>query len=372
MSAPVTIVGAGLGGLVLARVLHVHGIESVVLEGEASPTARAQGGLLDIHAENGQPALEAAGLTEPFRDLILEGREHYRLLDTAGTVLADSPDDGTGTRPEVPRSELRALLLDSLPEGTVRWGQKISGARPLGGGRHELTVADGTTVTTDLVVGADGAWSRIRPLVSAAVPEYVGSTFVETWLLEGDTRHPGTARAVGGGSMFVVGQDGLWLGAHRERAGTLHAYISLTRPRDWFDGLDLADPAAVSHVAAQFDGWAPELTALITDSDVTPVLRPLHTLPAGHRWERVPGVTLLGDAAHLAPPDGEGANLAMQDGAELGLALAAHPGDVEAALAAYEQPLFPRMAAAAAASEAVAELTPEQIIEFLDAGARQS
>jgi 2-polyprenyl-6-methoxyphenol hydroxylase-like FAD-dependent oxidoreductase len=167
--------------------------------------------------------------------------------------------------------------------------------------------------------------------------------------------------------MFVLGRDGTWIGVHRERGDTLHAYVALTRPREWFDGLDLTDPA---RVAAEFDGWAPELTALITDGDVTPVLRPLHTLPAGHRWDRVPAVTLLGDAAHLAPPDGEGANLAMQDGAELGLALAGHPGDIEAALAAYEQALFPRSAAAAADGIELHELmfgdnTPRSLIGML-------
>ncbi|MFJ6693167.1 hypothetical protein [Streptomyces sp. NPDC091294] len=56
-------------------------------------------------------------------------------------------------------------------------------------------------------------------------------------------------------------------------------------------------------------------------------------------------MTLLGDAARLRPPPGEGANLSMWDGAVLGRAIATHPGDAEAALAAHEQAIFARAAA---------------------------
>ncbi|MCZ9338956.1 FAD-dependent monooxygenase, partial [Streptomyces sp. TRM76130] len=106
-------------------------------------------------------------------------------------------------------------------------------------------------------------------------------------------------------------------------------------PLEWFDGVDFTDAtAAAARIAGEFEGWAPELTALITAGETAPVLRPLYALPGAHRWDRVPGVTLLGDAAHLMPPSGEGANLAMYDAARLGELLAGHLGDAGAALAA--------------------------------------
>ncbi|TWB27546.1 FAD-dependent oxidoreductase [Nitrospirillum bahiense] len=353
---PVTIVGAGLGGLTLARVLHVHGIPAIVYEAEASAGARAQGGMLDIHERDGQLALKAAGLFDRFSALIHPGGEASRVLDPQGAVLMDQPDDGRGGRPEVLRGELRRLLLDSLPAETVRWGRKLTGVTTLGDGRHELTFTDEARVTTGLLVGADGAWSKVRPLLSDATPAYVGATFIDTYLFDADARYPATAQAVGGGGMFAL-TPGQGIFAHREPGGPLHAYIGLRRPAEWIAAIDFDDAAAAkARLAAEFDGWAPALTALITHSDTPPVPRLLHTLPNDHRWDRVPGVTLLGDAAHLAPPAGEGANLAMLDGAELAQAIAAHPGDIEAALAAYESVMFPRSAAAAAGAHRILDL----------------
>ncbi|GAA2691530.1 FAD-dependent oxidoreductase [Actinoplanes palleronii] len=345
MTTPVTIIGAGLGGLTLARVLHVHGITATVYEAEPSADARAQGGQLDMHAHNGQVALEAAGLTAAFRAIIHEGAAASRVLDKHATVLLDEPDDGTGARPEALRGDLRRILIEALPAGTVQWGRKLTAVTALGAGRHELTFADGATVTSELLVGADGAWSKVRPLLSAATPWYVGTVFVETYLHDVDTRHPAVAALVGAGTMAALA-PGQGITAHREAGGIIHTYTQLNRPADWVAAIDFTDTAAAAgRVAAEFAGWAPDLLALITGSDTPLVPRMIHSLPDGHRWDRTPGVTLIGDAAHLMPPAGEGANLAMLDGAELGQALAAHPGDPEAALSAYEAVMFPRSAA---------------------------
>ena len=332
----------------LARVLHLHGIAATIYEADPAAHARKQGGMLDIHDYNGQPALKAAGLYDQFVALIHPGGEAYRVLDQNGVVLFEKPDDGHGGRPEVLRGELRRILLESLPAGTIHWGRKLQTATPLGNGQHALTFADGTVVTTGLLVGADGAWSKVRPLLVDAQPVYAGTTFIETFLFDSDRLHPASAQAVGGGSLFALA-SGKGILAHREPGGVLHTYVALTKPVAWAAGIDFTDrAAALATVAAEFDGWAPALTSLITHSATDPVPRPIHTLPVAHQWARVPGVTLVGDAAHLMVPSGEGANLAMFDGAELARAIVDHPGDIEAALAAYEAALFPRSATAAA------------------------
>lgn len=168
---------------------------------------------------------------------------------------------------------------------------------------------------------------------------------------------------------------GLGIVAHREAGDVIHLYAALGRPADWAASLDWSDAAtARAGLAAAFEGWTPGLVALVAEADTAPVPRPVHALPEGAvRWDRMPGVTLIGDAAHLAPPDGEGANWAMFDGAELGRLVALHPGDLEAALTAYEGAMFERAAPAAVKARETFDLcygdrAPWGLIELLTGG----
>lgn len=186
-----------------------------------------------------------------------------------------------------------------------------------------LTFTDGAAVEADLVIGADSASSRVRTTVSPATPLYTGVSFLETRFDDMETTHPELSELVGKGSAHVAdGERGLF--AQRNSGNHMRVYIMQRVPADWItaNGLRPEDTEGIRvHLLGEYAAWSPQTLRMITDHDGPYVDRPLFALPVPHTWERSPGVTLLGDAAHLMPPLGVGVNLAMLDAAELALAL---------------------------------------------------
>ncbi|MFJ2178294.1 FAD-dependent oxidoreductase [Streptomyces sp. NPDC087851] len=343
MRPRIAVIGSGPAGLGLARVLHRHGHPVTVLERDSARDARPAGGTLDLHEGLGQLALEKAGLLAEFRALSRPEGQAMRILDVDGTVLRDwQPRPGDLANPEIDRGQLRDLLLGNLD---VQWGRGVTEVVPASRDGVLVHFADGRQETFDLVIGADGAWSRVRPAVSSATPRYTGVTLVETSLDDVDTRHPDLARLVGDGSVAVYGVNRA-LVAQRNSGGHVKVYAQFRAGQGQGQGpadTDADTEAVRSRLLALFDGWAAPVLDLIRHGTAF-VHRRLYALPVSHTWAHVPGVTLLGDAAHLMPPLGAGANLAMLDGAELAesIAAASGPGELDEAVRAFEEQMWAR------------------------------
>lgn len=337
MKHRIAVIGSGPAGLTFARILHRHGCPVTVLERDPAPDSRPPGGTLDLHEGLGQLALDKAGLLAKFQALSRPEGQAMRILDTDGAVLRDwqpRPDDQAN--PEIDRGQLRDLLLGPLD---VHWGRRVTQVVP--GTRDGVLVhfADGRQETFDLVVGADGAWSRTRPAVSQVTPRYTGVTLVESSLDDVDTRHPDLARLIGDGSVAVFGVNRA-LVAQRNSGGHAKVYAQFRAPLDRHT--NPADVEAVrSSLLTLFDGWADPALDLLRHGTAF-VHRPLYALPVSHTWTHVFGVTLLGDAAHLMPPLGAGANLAMLEGAELAESLATDPTDLDEVVRAFEKQMWAR------------------------------
>ncbi len=365
----IAIIGAGPGGLTLARILHLAGMATTVFEREAGPLVRPQGGTLDLHEGSGLLALERARLLEPFQQIARYDDQGSRLLDKAGHVLFESSDTSSGNRPEVDRTALRGMLLDALPAGCVHWGSELVEVAVAGQGTWKLVLADGAAGPFDLVVGADGAWSRVRPLLSAYQPQYSGLTFIEFGIDDVDSRHPALSRLVGRGKLQVCG-GGKEVIAQRNGNAHVRGYAIFRVPADWaHKRFDFASPGAVRDaLLVEFADHAPAITDLLRASNDHFVARHIHALPVGHRWEHRHGLTLLGDAAHLMSPfGGEGVNAAMLDAADLAMRLIEQVGWARA-VKDYEQQMFERVvqAAAGSAEAAATELSHDSLALALE------
>lgn len=350
-SPKIAIVGGGPGGLTLARILHLHGIAATVFERDAQPLDRPQGGTLDLHKGSGLLALERAGLLDAFQAIARYEDQGTRLLDMRAQVLFEEQDTASGERPEVDRTALRGMLLEALPGITVRWNRTLREIRDNGDGRWKLvfdTVSEGPF---DLVIGADGAWSRVRPLLSPYKPQYSGLCFVEFGIDDVDRSHPTLAQLVGRGKMGVEA-GGKAIIVQRNGNSHLRGYAIFRVPLGWVEQrFDFTSPKAVREgLIREYSGFADEILDLFRASNDHFAVRPIHALPVGHCWTHRKGLTAIGDAAHVMSPfGGEGVNNAMLDAAELAQLLATIP-HWDDAVTAYEAAMFERVVESAEGS----------------------
>lgn len=343
----VAIVGGGPGGLTLARLLQLGGAKVTLYERDRSRDARVQGSALDLHEGSGLAALEAAGLMEEFWANHRSDLDTLRLTDRWGTIhhVHHRRVSGPGGRPEIERGPLRDLLLDSLAPGTVQWDCKLDAAE-LKGEQVVLRFADKPACIADVVIGCDGANSRLRSLVTPLRPKYVGVSLVEALIPAAEQTVPELWAMLGGSALIALGaEQTIGMGTKPDGSVLVYAGLKTEGPavRQSFEATSSPEER-VRWFRAHFAGWSALWEPLFREA-ASMVWRPLYVCPEDQHWEPKPNRTLIGDAAHVMPPyAGEGVNMAMLDALVLSRYLLG-TGTPAEAIAAYEAEMFARMRA---------------------------
>jgi 2-polyprenyl-6-methoxyphenol hydroxylase-like FAD-dependent oxidoreductase len=350
-SIRVAIIGAGPVGLMLARLLLNHpNIEIVVFESEKSKDTRQQGGSLDLHPDTGLVALKAGGLYDEFLQHARFDGEAFKLCDKNLTQFVNVGGTKAGSsrgRPEIDRASLREILLNSIPNRIIRWGYRLRTVDE----KHNLIFDQGTESGFDLIVGADGAWSKVRRLVSDRTPDYAGLAGFSWTIPNAKHTAPQCYEFTNCGSMFAF-SDGKSILSQYVGDGSINFYTLTLQPENWQknSAYDLEDPEGIRKATLkEFSTWHPQLREYILHGK-DPAARPLYMLPVGWKWKCRSGVTLIGDAAHVMTPyAGEGVNLGLQDALKLSQAIikAASSSSIEGPtleneIKAFEDDMFVR------------------------------
>mmetsp|Transcript_7972 Transcript_7972/g.7905 ORF Transcript_7972/g.7905 Transcript_7972/m.7905 type:complete len:382 (+) Transcript_7972:28-1173(+) len=345
----IAIVGGGPGGLMLGRLLQLKKIPFTIFELESGPNERSQGGSLDLHPETGQLAIEKAGLMNEFElKSRLEG-DCMKLVSSDGRILLDEKlkkSFENYSKPEIDRVVLKDLLLKSLDLKHIIWGKKLQRVDAVDD-TYSLNFSDGTAKAGyDMVVGADGAWSKVRPLVTDVKPQYSSVTLIELNCNNVRTASPWLSDYVGEGSCCMFDENRTVM-AQRNGNNSVKVYVGLRKDVSWSKncGIDWSDKehARQQLIEKYFSDCDDDVKSMVLESKDELIVRPLYMLPIGISWMHRKGITLIGDAAHLMTPfAGVGVNLALFDAWKLVESIEKNGSNYSKGIVQYEQSMFER------------------------------
>ncbi|OZI28614.1 hypothetical protein CAL18_02195 [Bordetella genomosp. 7] len=331
----VLIAGAGMGGLTLALALLQKGYDVDVYEQSAE--LREVGAGLWISA-NGSKVMNALGLAEQLQKINLPPQDrlirYWKTGESKSVLPSNASPKADHTLVQVLRAELQRVLYEAvvrLKPDAVHFGVRTIGAETVDG-RARLLLENGEYVEGNVVVGCDGAHSRVRQSLFGPAPaRYTDALawrglapmnklkpqhrepLASTWV--GPTAHVTTYPVQRNGELFV--------------SFSAQVDSSTWHTESWSEKGDLAD------ALKDFEGWHQDILDLFISSENLFrwglfVRDPLDAWSKGH-------VTLLGDACHsMTPYLGMGVNMTMEDAYVLARCLEAGGGDIPGALQRYD------------------------------------
>ncbi|WWD02817.1 hypothetical protein V865_000859 [Kwoniella europaea PYCC6329] len=334
---PIVIVGAGPSGLLLAKYLEQNHVPVVVYESDPHADYRPQGGTLDLHEDTGLLALKETGLLGEARGMMRSEGEAMKVVDKTGKIWLDEnvqeelatsnvkdveQDEEVRGRPEIDRTDLRNLLIRSLSPSTIKWDHKIHSILPLSHSSYQLSFVDKPSITTPYLVGADGAFSLVRPLLHDIQPQYSGISMYELDIPPSNlTSH--LEGYIGKGALMML-DEGKAVMPQMNSGRRCKVYLALKVPIDWQRLNPLPEIHEREWLCELFEGWTEEVKEIIMASEEGSIKqRKIYQFDPKLRWETdKTGVTVMGDAAHVMSPfAGEGVNQALADALLLGQTL---------------------------------------------------
>ncbi|WWD17435.1 hypothetical protein CI109_101876 [Kwoniella shandongensis] len=335
---PVVIVGAGPSGLLLARFLQIHHIPVKVYERDPSPSYRPQGGSLDLHDDTGLKALRETGLLGIATGYMRSQGEAVRILDRDGKVWRDENvydeqgelvrhsekvgEDVKG-RPEIDRTDLRNILIDSLEPDTIQWSHALTSCEALSASLYQVNFVSQPSITTPYLIGADGTFSKVRPLLHDFKPSY---SSVSIYDLSISSMSPKIQKILGTGMLMILGNGGDDKAVMPQNLshGRAKVYLAMKVAEEWQDEHRLPEKGKKEWLVGLFEGWTEEAKEVIMACEEEGIVqRRIYQFDPDLNWKTdKTGVTIMGDAAHVMSPfAGEGVNQALADALELGQTL---------------------------------------------------